>query len=310
MSSNITGIKGIGEATKRRLDAAGITDIDSLAQAEPGDLTNVDISESKARRIIRRAQEKTVITQSGEEVAEEFANKSYTPTGLDVYDDALGGLEESAIVGVTGGSDTGKTQFCFKCMVSAVEATGLPAVYIETEGDNYRPSRLQALANDSDTQSNIYRIPIKGKDALEEQLNSYGRVRKMVGEGEVEGISIVVIDSFNARFRMTEEYENRGSFKARSNEIRAHLNAIESMKDELKCPVLMTLQVYGNPSGYGAPVHFWGGEFLSHMKSYMVKMSDSRGGMKKLEISGHPGNSEVEMHLHIKDDDIVAIKKD
>lgn len=299
-------LKGVGRKTEEQLNEAGINSLNDLAKASVDDLTSLGgFSESKAEKLIGRAKENALIVQTGDEVVNEYDSKNKIPSGIEPLDSAIGGgFQQGHIVGLSGGSNTGKTQLCFQTMVNAVEETGNPAVYIETEPHRYEPERLRSLASSTATQENIFRI--KAYD-LEKQVSAYKRTMRIPEQlDDVDDISVVCVDSFNSAFRLSDKFDGRGSLSERSTEFGKHLRTLVDMVETLDVPSLLTLQVYGNPSAYGSSVRTYGGELVNHTLTYMVKMSDAEANMKQAKIQGHTGRGEQEVYLSIQDSSITG----
>lgn len=297
----IGDLKGVGGVTEERLENAGITSIDELAQTTVEHLEDEGLSGNKASKIIRRAKQNAVIVQSGDEVVQEYQSKDNITTGMRVLDDEIGGgWNQGNVIAISGEAGSGKTQVCFQSLVAAAEETGQPVVYIETERNRYSPGRLQSLANEDDTQDLIYRV--KAYD-LEQQEMAYGKIQE-----HFEDCALVVIDSFTARFRLSDEFENRGDLQDRSKIMGRHLQKIEKMAEYLEVPVLMTAQVYGNPSAYGGANNTYGGSLFHHSVNYFLKMSNAQGSFSRATIANHPETGDIEFHVNITDTDLESMK--
>lgn len=300
MATTLGELKEVGGVTIERLKEAGVKSIEDLAQANLDDLEDAGIPDTKAERIQRRAQRNAVIIQSGDEVTEEYESKDTISTGMEVFDEAIGGgWEEGFLVAIAGEAGTGKTQLAFKSLVEAVEQTGKPAVYIETERGRYRDERLQSLSNEEGTQEKIHRV--KAYD-LDQQELAYEKIAS-----EFDELSLVVVDSFTARFRLSDKFEDRSTLSERSTVMARHLTKLESVAENLQIPILITGQVYSNPGAYGSSDYVYGGSLFQHTVSFLVKMSQAQGVMVSAEIQGHPGQSEKELHIRIGDDDLEAL---
>jgi RecA/RadA recombinase len=294
-------IKDVGPTTAERLRDAEVTGVEGLASATVEQLTDSGLSATKTETLIERANKHGVVLQTGDEVVAEYESRDVLTTGMEAFDEMLGGgWSEDDIVGISGESSAGKTQLAFQALVAAVEETGDPAVYIETERGRYEPDRLAALASEPDTQEQIYRVKAY---SLDQQLPAYEKVAEVV-----ERVSLVVVDSFTARFRLSEKFEGRGTLTERSIEMARHLNGVERMVDELDCPVLLTLQIYGNPSAYGRSQFTYGGELLNHTLSYFIRMAKDKGSLRKARLQGHPGQSEAEVYLSIRGEELIAMQ--
>jgi len=294
-------LKGVGGVTEERLESAGISSVDELAQTTVEHLSDEGMSDNKADKIIRRAKQNAVIVQTGDEVVEEYESKDNITTGMDVLDETIdGGWQQGNVVAISGESGAGKTQVTFQALVAAAEATGQPVVYIETERNRYSPSRLQSMANDENTLNLIHRV--KAYD-LEQQEMAYGKVSE-----HFEDCALVVIDSFTARFRLSDEFENRGDLQTRSKIMGRHLQKIEQMAEYLEVPVLMTAQVYGNPSAYGGANNTYGGSLFHHSVNYFLKMKNAQGSFSKANITNHPEVGDIEFHVNITGTGLESMK--
>lgn len=300
----LSDLKGVGGVTEERLHNAGVTSVDELAQTTINALTDEGMSENKAEKIIRRAKQNAVIVQSGAEVEEEYDAKENITTGMNHLDGILGGgWQQGNVVAISGETGSGKTQIGFESMVAAVEATGKPVVYIETERNRYSPKRLRSLASDDyedEILEKIYRV--KAYD-LEQQEMAYAKVRN-----HFEECSLVVVDSFTARFRLSDKFENRGDLQSRSKIMGRHLEEIEQMAAHLDVPVLMTAQIFGNPSAYGSSTSTYGGSLFHHTVNYFIKMKNGQGSFSKATIANHPEIGETELHINITDSDLEAME--
>lgn len=299
---DLSDIKGVGSVTMERLADAGVEDVETLAQAEVDQLTDSGMSDKKANRLIERAKEEEIIIKTGDDIKEEYDSKEYVPTGLEALDNILGGgWEPGFIAAISGGSGGGKTQLCFQAMINAVEHTGLPAIYIETEPGRYRPSRLSNLASKEDTQSKIHKVEAHDLDS---QLKAIDKIKNNYGKSD---LSMVVIDSFTARFRLSDKFESRSDLQSRSKLIGKHLTRLEDLAKKLDIPAVITAQVYGNPGGYGSPEAMYGGSLMQHTVGCIVQMKKAQGSLRKAKLTGHPGQEDAECHLTITDEEIRSV---
>lgn len=298
----LTDLKGVGQVTfNDKLKPAGFETVGDVAKASVDDLVDeAGLSEGKANKIYERANREAVVLQTGEDVQQEYDDRGVVSTGMPLLDQMLGGgWEEGFLITLSGESSSGKTQVAFNSMVEAVQQTGNPAVYIETEPNRYRPERLRSLSDDEGVQSDIYRI--KAYD-LEKQKLAYDKVREHFDE-----VSLVVVDSFTARFRLAEKFEGRGTLSERSQEMSAHLRRLERLGDQLDSPILLTAQVYGDPSGWGAGDAVYGGSLMQHTVSCFVNMKSSSGNLKEAQLRGHPGKADEEVHINIGENQLEAM---
>lgn len=300
MAESISDLSGVGPSTTDKIQAAGIQSLSELAQASTDNLVENGLTENKAEDLVERAKQEAVLIQSGADVIEEDKRRNVIPSGMEKFDESVeGGWQEGDIVAIFGSTGSGKTQCGFMSLVSAVEHTGKPAVYIETERNRFDVGRLKSLADNPElVESLIHRV--KAYD-LDSQYRAYKAVQQQFDE-----VSIVVIDSFTARFRLSDQFEDRGSLSERSATMGSHLSAIEKMAEMTKAPVLLTAQVYQSPSQYSSGDIPYGGSLFGHTVSFMIHLSEGQGDLKKMEVINHPALSEQELELKIMNDGLTA----
>lgn len=294
-------LNGVGNVTLQKLQDADVENIEQLAQVEIDDLIEAGIGDNKAEKLINSANRETVIIQSGDEVVQEYSSKEFVTTGMDVLDDAIGGgYREGDVISIAGPSGSGKTQLAFYALVNGVESTGKPAVYIETEPNRYSPKRLTQLAKKgSDTQAKVHRVPAYD---LEQQELAYQKLTE-----HFEDCSIVVVDSFTANFRLSEEFEGRGTLSERSVVMGKHLRGLNDVAEQLGVPIVITAQVYGNPSGFGSPTSVYGGSLFQHTVNYFLMMKDAQGDMLKAKVANHPEMPEEDIFINVGNEDIAGM---
>lgn len=297
----LTDLKGVGPVAVERMNEAGVANIDDLAQADPEQLASTGMSESKAEKLIRRAKKQGVVIQTGTQAFEEYENKVRVTTGMGIVDNVLeGGWGRGDIVGISGESGAGKTQLVFHSLVRAAEQTGKPAIYIETERNRFSPKRLRQFSDDESTLELIHKLSAYD---LDQQELAYQKVCDHYDE-----VSLVVVDSFTANFRLSDEFEGRGSLSSRSDHIARHLRGLGQIADTLDAPVLITAQVYGNPSAYGAATATYGGSLFHHTVNFFVHLSNGQGTLSQAAITHHPELPHTEFFINIQDNELVSMK--
>lgn len=297
MAEKITDIDGIGGNMADRLEAAGIETLDDLASGDPEELSELDgLSTSRAQRFINEAKESAVLIQTGEEVVEEYESLPQISTGVEELDDLLGGgWEAGFLVAVGGETGSGKTQLAFQALGEAVQQTGKPAVYIETERGRYRGNRIREMY-DEETQKMVHKV---GAYDLDQQLMAYRKVRNHYDE-----LSAVVVDSFTSRFRLNEDFSGRENFTNRSDAFAAHLNELEELAAVHKIPILLTCQVYENVSGWGSGYVIYGGSLMMHTVNFVIMLKSRSGALMELNIQNHPEVGEEDLELQITEDGV------
>lgn len=293
MAEEITDLSGIGSGTEEKLGKLGIESLDDLAKANPSVVVgeDVSISESRMESFINRAKEHTIQILSGDEVQKKYQERGTISTGIEKLDDRLeGGFENQEIVAVGGGTGSGKTQLGFYMSGQAVQQTGKPALYIETEPDRYRGGRIEEMFGEQ-IQSDVLKIEAH---SLDQQMMAYRAAKNQIDE-----LSFVVVDSFTSRFRLSEKFDDRSQLSERNSEFRKHLNAIESMAKVADVPVLLMCQVYANPTQYGGSTVLYGSSLMMHMVAYVLMLKGKSGQLTRMKANNHPRSGEFELVLQI-----------
>lgn len=296
MAEELESLDGIGPKTRDQLESMGISSIQDLAKADPSVVEDHDVSISVDRMegYIDTAGKQGIIIQSGAEVVEEYESRVSISTGVDRLDEATnGGFENGTIVAIGGDSGSGKTQMAFQALGNAVQETGNPAVYIETEPDRYQGKRIRDMF-DKETQEKVFKVPVRGEDALDQQRQAYDAVRE-----QFDDLSMVVVDSFTSRFRLSDRFGDRSSYNERSEEFKAHLNAVEQLAIDMNCPVLLICQIYTDPDGWGKDLVIYGSNLMMHMVGFVIMLQDYGGALSNLEVRNHPNQGDSEFEIQI-----------
>jgi RecA/RadA recombinase len=297
-------INGLGNTAESQLNEIGITTVNELANAPLEKLEEAGIR--SAEKIHSRAQKMGISIDSGVEVEEEEENARYISTGLQDMDKMLGGgFRGGFLVGIAGESKVGKTQFALQALASAADYTDGHAVYIETEPGRFSVSRIKDLCRKDDSYKRIHRIQAYEEDDevdnLKVQRNSYDAIKETF-----DNVSMVVLDSFVANFRLSGKFTGRADLPARNEEIADHLQGLQSLASEFDCPVLMTLQVMGNPDQYsGGDVNIWGSVLMDHTITYLLFLSHAKGELKEVEMLGNPSLPDDSVMLKIPENDSI-----
>lgn len=296
MVTSLDEIDGIGGKTADRIQEAGIQSVSDLAKADPQELADIKgVTHERAQKFVKDARRSAAVIQSGAEAADYFDSLESVATGIDEFDEVLdGGWEQEDIVALYGDTNTGKSQISLNSLAAAVEDTGEPGVYIETERKEYDHNRIRQLSQEEETQDNVYRVTGHG---LEEQYNAYDAVLS-----NFDSVGLVVVDSFTSRFRKSDDFGGIGTHQNRSEVMRDHLNKIEEISEELECPVLIICQIYENSDPFGqGGVIMYGGSLLRHEITYSVLTEKGSGEMVKATLEGLSSNGEETVELSITD---------
>lgn len=294
---DLTDIRGIASRTASKLTTQGIETPEQLAEADPDKID--ELGDSKAEKLVRRAQQATITSQTAADLLDDFTDQRYISTGIPELDTVLGGGWEPGTVGlVYGKSGTAKTQVLFSSMSQAAAEGSV--VYLMTEVQSKSiADRMRSLADNVDHLENIH---IYEAYDVNEQYETYHVI-----EEEFDDIDLFVIDSFTAQFRTEEKFDGRNNLGDRSTEMGRHLREIGEMARVFDTPVVMAGQVYPTPEAYGQQDNPYGGEKMYHFVSYFLRMSNGQGNLKEAALENHPGIEESGITLRIEDDSIEGV---
>jgi len=286
--SKLAKLKGIGKITAQKLIEKGIDSPEKIAIMRPEELSEIlGWTLYKAKECINDAKEKYLYTvlqpMSAEDIMAYYReNLQYIPTGSKALDDILGGgISTMAITGVTGRFGTGKTQLAHMLIVNCKRYLDRIAVFIETEPRTFQPDRILEIASNNGVDISLKDIivfPHKIIYNTNRQFGAYEVVKHRLDKGE--DIGLIVVDSFNARFR--EEYKGREMFTPRSAEMIRHLGYLAYLCSTYNLAVFLTCQVMGVPDSsgqlevrktYGIDYALVGGSALKHSITYWLAMS-------------------------------------
>lgn len=299
--TEVSEISGVGNSTAKQLNELDIETVNDLANADLELLESEGIR--NAEKIHDRAQRQGILIDSGEEVEEQEENASYVSTGMQSFDEMLGGgFREGCMVGIAGESKVGKTQFALQSLASAADFTDGHAIYIETEPDRFSIGRVKSLCRKDDSYKRIHRVKAYDEsddvDNLQLQRNSYEAIKE-----NFDDVSMVVLDSFVANFRLSGNYTGRSDLPERNAVIADHLQGLQSLAKTFDCPMLMTLQVMGNPDQYsGGDVNIWGSVLMDHTITYLLFLSHAKGELKEVEMLGNPSLPDDSVMMKIPED--------
>lgn len=309
--SDLQDLNGVGNSVEEKLVDAGIESINAVANKSPEELVDqAGLGEKRAKKIYEQADARGVPLETGVSVEEEQSDKRYVTTGMDMVDEMLGGgLCGGYIIGVSGEPKAGKTQFVLQMLASALDYEEGNAIYVETEPNRFEISRLKSLCREEDSYKDVVRIQAHSDeerddvDNIELQRNSYDAIR----EG-LEDVSLIVVDSFQANFRLSGRYKDRSDLPERNSEIAYHLQKLQSLSNHFDCPVLITLQVMGNPDQFSGSTHdIWGPTLMDHTITHLIHLSHGKGDLRKIELKGHPALPDDSVTIKIPENSPIEV---
>lgn len=313
----ITKLKGIGEATAKKLAKGGITTVEQLFVVPPPKVAEMlGVDNDTAISLFKKAREKfndTPTFISGIEADKEDDDIEQISTGTRSLDKLFtGGLECGATTEIYGEFGCGKTQFCHTMCVrvqlpkekgglsdwaegSTMEFKGnkiAKAVWIDTEG-TFEPKRIRDIAkhltmDDDKVLENI--IVAKAYNSAEQYMVLH-EVEHLLEDDK--SIKLIVIDSAIGLFR--QDYSGRAMLSERQKYLDEFLTLASNMANFHKVAIIWTNQVMINPGiFYGDPVTAVGGTVLAHKSTYRVYFKKS-GIFRIAKMIDSPKHAQTEV---------------
>ena len=307
---SLKDLPGIGDATLKKLEEAGITSIRSLAMIPASKLMDdAGIGEKTTTKIIKLAQD---IEKMGFKSAQDIWEKRKTlrklTTGSHNLDDLLaGGLETGAVTEVFGEYRTGKTQLAHQLCVNVqtvYEQGGLEgnALYIDSEG-TFRPERIIQMADAKDMDYNevLRKIVVGRAYNSDHQILLVREAPKIIDE---KNIKLIIVDSLISHFR--SEYIGRGTLASRQQILNSHIHDLLRLTETYEeLAVLVTNQVSSRPDVfYGNPITHTGGHIMAHGTTIRIYLRKGKGEQRVAKVVDAPHLPEEDCVFSIKNEGI------
>ena len=246
-------IKGVGDAVAKKIIDAGYKSLEELSVANPEAVkASLKVSSNKAKALVEAAKSLTTVDfdfMTGEEVLNFHTNvlQKISTNSVDLDRILGGGISTGAITAFYGQLASGKTQICHQVAVNTRKHTGRRTAWIETEPLTVQPERLLEMAKaqgvNFDLKKDISIVSGQFIRTPVQQFKAYQFVKKKLATGE--DIGLLVVDSFNARFRTS--YGGREMLPGRSSEQARHIGYLQDLALDYNLAVIITLQVMGVP---------------------------------------------------------------
>jgi len=275
---DITQLSGVGPKTAEKLKEKGYLTLIDIATTRADELSAVmGIGYAQAKVWIDDALDKVsakMKLQNATDYTKEKNNKTIIfKTGSEQLNKLLdGGFKTGTIYGTVGRFATGKTQIGFELVVDCL-SKGYSSVFIETEPDTFHLERLQEIANGKGIKnidwSKLYVCPADQIPTAKAQYLQYKIIQKALERGE--NIKLIVVDSFNAKFRAG--WSRTEMLPLRTREFGEHFTLIEYLTAKYNLCWYLTFQAIAPPrpeQGLQAKVKFGdeyypvGGDYVLH----------------------------------------------
>jgi len=297
-NKKLEDITGIGEHTAEKLKDLGFTTITDLATSRPDEIASLmKVNYAIAKAWCMQAQEivmsRTTLKNANEQDKEKKFSQLFIQMGSSDFNNMLGkGIPTQSITGLCGRLASGKTQICFEAIVDCLGRLNKKAVFIETEADTFHLDRLKEIAKGRNLECNwndLYICEANQIPTAKAQFIQYKVVQKALENGE--DIKLVVIDSFNAKFRAG--WSRSEMLPIRSREIAEHINLMEYLMAKYNLAWLITCQVIAPPrpdQGLAMKVKFVdnyypvGGDTLLHSVNNWIALTQIKSELWKAAL--------------------------
>lgn len=282
---NLTDLPGIGPAIAEKLEAAGFSDLMSLAVLSPKELEDVaGLTEATARKAILAARKMMDLGfKDAAEYLKEREEMDHVSTGSNNLNSLLGGkgIEAGSVTEAYGAYGSGKSQMAHSLAVHAQlpkergGAEGM-VIFIDSEG-TFRPERIRQIAGGLglDASAALKNVLVARAFNSDHQMLLVEKIPELINEKKLP-IKLVIIDSITSHFRA--EFSGRGMLADRQQKLNKHIHALIRLAEQSKLAVYITNQVMANPGVlFGDPTTAIGGHILGHAcltPDTLIQLSD------------------------------------
>lgn len=249
----LSSLPGVGPKTAQKLRDLGYKTLLNIATARADAIAaemGQSVSYTKAKSWIMAAQEKVMgrmKLKKGSDVEKDRDSKRiHFKTGSTGFNNLIdGGFATMRTTGLSGRFSTGKTQCVNDAIVSCL-SQGYEAVYIETEPDTYKGSRLEEIATHRKLDIDLDKLWICEASqipTMKAQFLQYKVVQKALENGS--NIKLVAVDSFTAKIRAG--YGRREMLPIRTRELAEHFLLMDYLSAKYNVAWILTCQVIGAP---------------------------------------------------------------
>jgi DNA repair protein RadA len=305
---SVADLPGIGPATIEKLEAAGFSDLMSIAVATPGELVGAtEMSEATAKKVIAIARANLEMEfLSGEEVLKKREQCIKITTGSKELDKLMGGgFETGGITEAYGQYGAGKSQIAHalavRCQLPVEKGgAGGACVFIDTES-TFRPERIVQFAKglDLDPEEVLKNIKVARAFNSDHQALLAEKVEDLIKKHNVP-VRVVIVDSLTAHFRA--EFIGRGTLADRQQKINKHMHALMKLADKYNVCVYVTNQVMARPDTFfGDPTEAIGGHIVAHNSTYRVYLRRGKKGTRVAKMVDAPNLPESEATFMVQE---------
>ena len=303
-------LPGVGDATLKKLEDAGIVSVRTLAMMPLAKLMDeAGIGEKTSAKLIKMAQDiEKMGFLSADAIWEKRKVLKKLTSGSQNLDELLGGgFETGAVTEIFGEYRTGKTQIVHQLCVNIQlpdEQGGLEgnALYIDTEG-TFRPERIIQMADAKDLDYNqvLKNITVGRAYNSDHQILLVREAPKIIDD---RNIKLIIVDSLISHFR--SEYIGRGTLAPRQQILNSHIHDLLRLTESYdELAVIVTNQVSARPDVfYGNPIIHTGGHIVAHGATIRIFLRKGKGEQRVAKVIDAPHLPEQDAVFSITEDGI------
>ncbi len=284
-------LPGVGPATVEKLKLVGFHDLMSVAVATPGELIDATgIGEAAAKKLIAAARTNLDMGFiSGEEILKKRQNIFKISTGIDCFDNLLGGgFETGGISEIFSEYGGGKTQIGHILAVNCLkQEPDTSIIYIDTE-NTFRPERIEQLSLGAglDPKEVLKKIKIARAYNSDHQMLLAEKIENFILTENLK-IKLVVVDSLTSHFRA--EFVGRGTLADRQQKLNRHMHVLSKLADRFNLCVYVTNQVMSKPDQFfGDPTEAIGGHIVAHNSQTRMYLRKGKKGSRVAKLVDSP----------------------
>ena len=290
---SIEDLPGVGPKGVQKLKEAGYEDVQSIAAASSGELSEIcEIGKATAEKIITAARDMLNMGyKSADEVWEKRKEIGKITTGSKTLDALLGGgIETQTITEAYGAFSSGKSQLGFQLAVNVQmpkEKGGLNGrcLFIDTES-TFRPERMvqMAEAKELDPKKVLKNILVAKAYNSDHQVVLAEKAKDMIKE---HNIKLLIVDSLMAHFRT--DYTGRGELNPRQQKLNRHIHTLQKLADTYNMAIYVTNQVMARPDiMFGDPTIHVGGHVVGHGTGVRMYLRKSKATKRIARLIDSP----------------------
>jgi len=287
----VEDLPGVGPATAQKLGELGFRTVESIAVADPRELS--EIGETLPEKIIEAARRSMTIPYiTAEELMKQQKTRLKLTSGCVSLDKLLeGGIPTRSITEFYAEFGGGKSQVCQQLCVTVQlpeEDGGLDggALYIDTE-HVFTSARILQIARrfpQLDPENILKRIVVAQAYTSDHQMLLLENADEVIKE---YGIRLIVIDSLTSHFR--SEYLGRETLSPRQQQLSKHLHKLIRLAIAFNAAAVITNQVQAVPTPYAGyapkPV---GGNILGHLAHHRIYIRKGREPNRIMKVVASP----------------------